>query len=245
MRRRSIEADAAVCRDRGCSSADGWQPAAHPHGAPHYAFIGPQVGPTGAQLRMSAAATSTIASRHFRAAEARSSHRLRWRGLRVSLSPPSWTPTSAGRLIARISRGRSGSWGFVEVRTPGLICRFCSLVSVSVRVGIVHTAEVGSSSLPSPTDITPGRRPFLRRSAWSSGCDHRADIARLSDNSRSPWSGWGAGRGHFSRVHLVQRWPNGDRVTLRRGHELGPGLQSRGLPAVSPRSPDVVADRIS
>ena len=55
------------------------------------------------------------------------------------------------RGIARISRGRSGSWGFVDVRTPGLTCRIRSLGSAVVRFGIVHTAEVGSSSLPSPT----------------------------------------------------------------------------------------------
>ena len=75
----------------------------------------------------------------------------------TGLGPPSWVgpigdrtgPT--GGFIARISRGRSGSWGFVDVRTTGLTCRFCSPGFVGVRVGILHTAEVGSSSLPSPT----------------------------------------------------------------------------------------------
>ena len=56
--------------------------------------------------------------------------------------------------------------------------RFYPLRSAVVRFGIVHTAEVGSSSLPSPTDITPGRRPFPRCGARSSSSGHRAGIAR-------------------------------------------------------------------
>jgi hypothetical protein len=65
------------------------------------------------------------------------------------------------RFIARISRGRSRSWVFAVVRTAVLTWGFCSLRSVVVRFGIVHTAEVEGSSPPSPTSKDAGQRSYL------------------------------------------------------------------------------------